>query len=56
MDGADLGDQLSLGMLGRPLPLLALGDPGVEAEAETPAARQAATTGNPAAFWASTQR
>src|SRR4029453_2783285 len=30
MDGADLGDQLSLGMLGRPLPLLTLGGPGVE--------------------------
>src|SRR5215211_620379 len=30
MDGADLGDQLSLGMLGRPLALLTLGGPGVE--------------------------
>src|SRR4029450_1166315 len=30
MYGADLGDQLSLGLLGRPLPLLTLGGPGVE--------------------------
>ena len=30
VDGADLGDQLSLGMLGCPRPLLASGGPGVE--------------------------
>jgi hypothetical protein len=30
MDGADLGDQLSLGMLGRSLSLFSLGGPGVE--------------------------
>src|SRR5215216_1340776 len=36
MDGADLGDQLSLGMLGRPLALLALGGPGVEGRGRDP--------------------
>jgi hypothetical protein len=56
VDRADLGDQLSLGLLGRRLALLAPGGPGIEGRGRHPTARQAATTGNPAAFWASTQR
>src|SRR4029450_11302382 len=36
MDGADLGDQLSLGLLDRPLALLALGGPGIEGRGRDP--------------------
>src|SRR4029450_12815199 len=36
MDGADLDDQLSLGMLGRSPSLLALGGPGVEGRGRDP--------------------
>jgi hypothetical protein len=56
VDAADLGDQLALGLLGPDGAWVLLAAQAEKAEADTPAAAQAATTGNPAAFWASTQR